>query len=103
MILIYLTCRDKREAKKISQHLLKKRLIACSNVFPIESYFWWKGKIERSREVVLLAKSLEKKFEEIKKEIKAIHSYEVPLIEEIKVDQVNKAYLKWLKDEVKEK
>lgn len=103
MILLYITCKDKQEAEKISRVLLKKRLIACSNVFPIESYFWWKGKIEKDKEVVLIAKSLEEKFEKIKEEVKKIHSYVVPLIEQIKVDQVNEPYLRWLKDEVKER
>ena len=37
MILIYITCKDKEEAKKISKHLLEKKLIACTNMTPIET------------------------------------------------------------------
>jgi len=46
MILTYITCKDKSEARKISEHLLKKRLIVCDNIFPIESMHWWKDKIK---------------------------------------------------------
>lgn len=100
MILIYITCKDKEEAKKISQHLLKKRLIACANMFPIRSSYWWKGEIEETKEFVIIAKTLEEKFLEILEEVKKIHSYEIPCILKIRVEEVNEEYLKWIKEEV---
>jgi periplasmic divalent cation tolerance protein len=100
MILIYITCKDREEAEKISKHLLEKKLIACANIFPIESFYWWKGKIEEDQEVVIIAKSLKKKFEEVKREVKKVHSYEIPCILQIKVEKVNEEYLRWIKKEV---
>jgi len=50
MTLVYITCRDEKEAVKISRHLLNKRLIACSNIHPIRSLYWWKGKIQDGKE-----------------------------------------------------
>ena len=44
MTLIYITCKDEEEAVKISKHLLDKRLIACSNMYPIRSMFWWNNR-----------------------------------------------------------
>ncbi len=100
MILVYITCKDKEEAEKISKHLLEKRLVACSNMFPIDSFYWWEGKINEDNEVVLIAKTLEEKFEEVKKEVKKIHSYEVPCILKIKAEG-NEEYLKWVENEVR--
>ena len=98
MILVYITCKDNQEAKKISDHLLNKKLAACTNIFPITSAYWWKGKIENENEIVLLAKTLEKNYNKIKQEVKKIHSYETPCILKIKVE-ANESYCKWVKEE----
>ena len=97
--MVYITCRDSREAKSISRHLLKKRLAACTNSFPISSSFWWKGKIEDSKEVAILAKSTEKKYDKIDSEVRKIHSYKIPCIMKIPVT-FNKEYREWLLSEL---
>ena len=92
--IIYITNPDRKTAKKIALRLLKKRLIACANIFPIESVYWWKGKIENAKEVVLILKTKEK-FDKIKNEVKKIHPYSIPCI--IKFDaKANKEYEAWL-------
>ena len=45
MAFVYITCKDKKEARKISRFLLEKKLIACANIFPIESMYRWEGKM----------------------------------------------------------
>ena len=49
---------------------------------------------------MLIAKSLEKKFEVIKKEVKKLHPYDVPVIEKIKVT-ANRECENWIKDVLK--
>jgi len=97
---VYITSSNKNEAKKIAKYLLNKKLIACANIIPIESLYWWKGKIKKSKEHVLIAKTLEKNYKKIKKEVKRIHSYKTPCITKIKVD-INKEFGNWIKKEVK--
>lgn len=99
-ILVYVTNPNKKEAEKIAQHLLNKRLVACANIFPINSMYWWKNKIEKSKEYVLILKTDKKKWEKIKGEIKRIHSYTVPCIIKINVD-ANKEYKNWLESVTK--
>jgi len=100
MVLIYITCKNKKEAKKIGLVLIKKRLTACCNIFPIESIYWWHNKIINDREVVLIVKTLEKNFRKIEKEVKKLHSYTVPCILEIPIKKTNQDYLNWLRREV---
>lgn len=100
MVLVYITCKNKAEAKKISLALLKKRLIACSNIFPIASMYWWNKKIINDKEYVILAKTTEKNYKKIEKEVKKIHSYKIPAIIKINA-KTNKDYEKWVKKEVK--
>lgn len=100
MTLIYITCKDEEEAVKISKHLLEKKLIACSNMHPIRSMYWWEGKIQDEKETVIIAKTLEKNYGKIKEEVSKLHSYDVPCI--LKIDaEANESYDKWVNEEVK--
>ena len=78
MTLVYITCKGKKEAEKISMHLLKKRLIACANIFPIKSMYWWEEKIVNDKENVIIAKTSNRNFKKLESEVKKIHSYEIP-------------------------
>ena len=99
-IILYITNPSKEVAEKVANHLLEKRLVACVNIFPIESMYWWKDKIEKAEEFVIIAKTLEEKYEQVKKEIRKIYHYEIPCIIKISAD-INKDYLKWVDEEVK--
>lgn len=100
MIMITATCKNKQEAKKISSHLLNKKLISCSNFLPIESMYRWKNKITNDKEYVLILKSFKKHQNKIIKEIEKIHSYEVPCIEVIET-KPNRKYKIWAEGEIK--
>ena len=100
MTLVYITCKDRKEAEKISMHLLKKRIIACANIFPIKSMYWWNNKIAKHNENVIIAKTSNKNFKKVENEIKKMHSYEIPCI--IKIDAAaNSDYEAWAKKELR--
>ena len=61
MILVYIVCKDKKEASSIGKRLLTLTLVGCVNMHPITSMYLWKGKIEEASEVVLLCKTEDKK------------------------------------------
>ena len=98
-IFIYITNPTKEEAKRIARHLLERKLIACGNIFPINSLYWWEGKIADENEFVLIAKTIEANYEKVKNEVEKIHSYQVPCIIKIPVSS-NKKYFDWLKGEI---
>lgn len=93
MNMIYTTCKSSNEAEKIAKHLLKNKIVACANIFPIKSMYNWKGKLVLDKEVVLILKS-NKNYKIIEKEIKKIHSYKTPFIGQININ-VNKEYTSW--------
>ena len=101
MRIVYITAKNSGEAKKISAHLLHKKLIACANMFPIESMFFWEGEIQENVEFVILAKTSDDNFDKIDKEVKSIHEYEVPAIYSWKADKVSKSYADWVKKQIK--
>lgn len=101
MIFIYITCKNKEEAKKIGLDLVKKRMAACVNIIPlIESFFSWKGKIEKKSESVLIVKTIKKNFKKVEKEVKKLSGYTTPCILEIPIARGNKAYLNWIEKEI---
>lgn len=104
MILIYITCHDEEEAKKIGMHLLKKRLCACFNmVGGMKSACFWppkSNKIEESNETILIIKTIENKFDAIEKEVLKIHSSDTPCLIAIPTVGVAKKYHEWIKGEI---
>ena len=100
MTIAYITCKDKREAERISMHLLKKRLIACANIFPIKSMYWWNGKIVNGNENVVIAKTNNKNFKKVVNEVKKIHSYSIPCILKLNAAS-NKEYGAWVDNEMR--
>jgi periplasmic divalent cation tolerance protein len=98
---IYITTKNINEARKISGVLLRKKLIACANIFPIESQFWWKGKIEKCSESAIICKTNSKNVEKVIDTVKKNHSYDIPDVVEIPIKSGNKDFLKWI-DEVVE-
>lgn len=99
-IIIYITYPNLKEAKKVAGELLKKRLIACVNYFPIESAYWWNGKITNSKEIVSIVKTKKENWTKVKKAVEVIHSYETPCIMKIETES-NKSYADWIKKETK--
>ena len=101
-IFFYITCPNIKEAKKISSVLVKKKLIACANIFNnIHSVFLWKNKVKFSKEVIIMGKTTNKLQTKIISEVKKIHSYSVPCIVFSKILSGNKDFLKWISNSTK--
>ena len=96
-IIIYITHPDELTAKKISSYLVEKKLVACSNLFPITSAYWWKDSVQNDQEWVSIVKTKTELWEQTKTAIESIHPYDVPCIMKMDVE-ANEAYVKWIKD-----
>ena len=97
---LYVTAGKESEATAIATILLRKKLIACANIFPINSLYRWKGRIRQEKEVVIILKTLSSKSLAVKKEIEKMHPYETPCITLIPV-KPNKKYARWLQEQVR--
>ena len=97
-IIIFITASSKKEAERIADSLVDKKLAACVNIVPnIKSIYTWRGKREKASEVLLIAKSKREKFKKIIKQVKSLHSYEVPEIICVPITGGSKSYLDWIK------
>ena len=100
--IIVTTLCDKEEiANRIIDELLKKKLIAGSQVTKVHSKYWWNNKLEECDEYKLEFRTKESKFSEIKNEIKEIHNYEVAEISYYEIKNASKEFLDWIDKSVK--
>ncbi len=97
----FITAGDLKEARRISGALLEKRLVSCCNMVPgIESLYRWKGRIEGSREALIILKTRKERMEEIIKEVRKLHSYELPDIHFMEIKPGYEDLAEWIKKEV---
>lgn len=101
MVLLFLPCANDAEAEKISQTLLEKHLIVCAKKTPVSSAFFWKGKIDKSGETLLVMESVEENYEEIEREVSNLHSYETFALTAIPVIKYSKGVEDWFKEGLK--
>ncbi len=100
--LVYITTKDKDEARRIGKELVKTRLAACVNIIDnMNSMYWWEGKIQDDQEVILIAKTKQSLVKKLIKKVKSMHGYSTPCIISLPILDGNKAYLDWLNKETK--
>ena len=96
-IIVLMTTATKKEAENIARNLLNQRLIACANIVgPVSSLFWWKEKISRENEFLVLMKTSADLFEKLATTVKQMHSYEIPEIIAVPITKGEQSYLEWL-------
>lgn len=97
-IIVFMTASNGEEAARLAEMLVGAHLAACVQILPeIESVYRWQGKIERAAEILLLAKTTKSKFEELEREVRALHSYDTPEIIAVPVVAGSAPYLEWLR------
>jgi len=97
-IIVFMTASNGEEAARLADMLVGAHLAACVQILPeMESVYRWQGKIERAPEILLLAKTTKSKFEEIEREVRALHSYDTPEIIAVPVVAGSAPYLDWLR------
>ena len=101
-IVVFVTTKDRKQAMKIADGLLREKLIACANIAGgVTSLFWWQGKVERSKEVFLILKTKKSLFKKMEIKIRSLHSYTTPEIIALPVIMGGKAYLEWINSSLK--
>lgn len=100
MVLVLVTASSRKEAMKIAQAILREKQAGCVNILPsIISIFRWQGKVQRSREALLLIKTTGRRYRALEKTIRSLHSYEVPEIISIRIDRGLPQYIDWVNRE----
>jgi len=101
IFLVYMTAKDKAEARSIGRALVEARLAACVNILEnMTSLYCWEGRLQEDQEVILLAKTTVDRFAELKTKVAAIHSYDCPCILGFQASEGFPPFLDWIRESV---
>jgi periplasmic divalent cation tolerance protein len=101
--LVLITTKSEEEALRISRALLEARLVACATlVGQVRSLYRWQGAICDEQEVLLLCKTQRHLFDQLSQAVKTLHSYEVPEIVALEMNQGWAPYFLWIENETKQ-
>lgn len=97
LILVFVTCASAAQAAAISQVSVEARLAACATIAgPVQSRYWWQGKVESASETQLLLKTSRALFPALAEQIRRLHSYENPEIVAVPLVEAAPLYRDWL-------
>jgi len=97
--IVFITASSQEEAGAIAAQLVNDRLAACVQIVPqIESIYWWEGRVCHDQERLLLAKTTRALFAELSAAVRKLHSYTVPEIVFVPIQDGHQDYLRWIKE-----
>jgi len=99
--ILFITVGNEEEANIIARTLVEDSLAACVGMIPQKSIYSWKGKIVEDTEVLLIIKTKTDLFSPLKDVVLKAHSYEVPEIIRVNIEEGHQPYLQWIEETVK--
>jgi len=96
-LVILVTCPTRRSADRLANALVRHHAAACVNILPnVQSVFWWEGKVDRAREVLLVIKTTAGRFDAIQRTVRALHPYDVPEVIALPIRRAHPPYWRWV-------
>ncbi len=92
----YVTAPDLDTARAIARGIVRRRLAACANLWPIDSMYWWKGTMEESKEIAIVFKTRQALLAKLIAAVREMHPFEVPCIVSYPMGPALPAYRKWI-------
>jgi periplasmic divalent cation tolerance protein len=87
-------------AGEIARRLVERRLAACVNVVEkVTSVYRWEGKLCEDAESLLVIKTTRARFDDLVREVLAVHPYSVPEVVALPVTAGSARYLDWVSGE----
>lgn len=101
MIAIFTTTDNLKEARKLAKTLVEQKLVACTQISDIESFYNWENNVQNDQEFRIMFKTTKNKYKDVERAILKIHSYDLPAIYAVDVDELYKPYGDWLNKSLK--
>lgn len=96
-IIVLTTVAETKEAEDLARKIIESKLAACVQILPpMKSVYSWENEIRTDSEQLLLIKTLDEKFNELKAFIQTNHSYDTPEIIALEASAVAESYLDWM-------
>ena len=96
MRLVLTTYPSRERALDAVTGALSEHLAACGNVVPVDSRYWWDGRLQAETEALVLFKTVPKRVGALFRYLAEHHPYSVPEIVELDVPRATPGYLAYL-------
>ncbi len=96
-IVVFVTTSSRDEAVKIARRLVEAEVSPCVNVIPAcASIYAWRGAITEDEESLMIIKARRSSFPRVKEIVESLHSYEVPEVIAVPLEQISEKYRSYL-------
>ncbi|MDQ3023156.1 MAG: divalent-cation tolerance protein CutA [bacterium] len=101
LIQVQTTFATEDDALVAARALVSEKLAACCQVVPgLTSVYMWEGVLRHEPEVLLLLKSTEQRWPDLRDRLLELHPYDTPELIATAVSHVGFEYMAWVKDNV---
>ena len=101
-VIVFVTCETKEQAERIAGAVVSEKLAACVNLVPgVRSCYVWEEKLTWSDEVMCVIKTTRGRFDELAARVRGLHSYGVPEIVAVGIEDADRAYSEWIDERVR--
>ena len=96
LVIVVTTVASTADAEHLARQLIDSNLAACVQIEgPITSHYKWDGVVQSSTEFRMTIKTGNACWQDLKRQLAALHPYEQPEILMLPVTDTTEGYLKW--------
>ncbi|MFE0458417.1 divalent-cation tolerance protein CutA [Kitasatospora sp. NPDC058965] len=99
LVVVTTTHDDEAAARTLAAAVVRARLAACAQVYPVQSVYWWDGEVRDSREWRIDFKTRADLAARLTGFVTEQHSYDTPEVIAVPVATASPAYLAWVHEE----
>ena len=97
VVTVFVTAPERESALALARQVVEESLAACGNVIPnVTSVFHWAEKVNVEEEVLLILKTSAVKGPALIARVAELHTYEVPEVLSLRVEDGFGPYLDWV-------
>ena len=96
LVAVMTTVGNIEAARLMAKTVIERKLAACAQLSPIESFYPWEGALQHDQEIRLLFKTTKQNQAALESALAQLHPYAVPAICAFDIGAVNAAYAHWV-------
>jgi len=99
LLQVQTTFASPEDAERVARALVEERLAACCQIVPgLTSIYLWEGMLRHEPEVLLLAKTTEARWPELRDRLAELHPYDTPEVIATMLTNVGFEYQAWVRE-----
>ncbi|MGA5817271.1 divalent-cation tolerance protein CutA [Kitasatospora sp. NPDC094028] len=99
VVVVTTTHESEERARELAAAVVRERLAACAQVYPVRSVYWWEGEVRDAEEWRIDLKTRAALVDGLGAFLAERHSYETPELVAVPVVAGGPGYLAWVAEE----